>query len=106
MVRRCARLTGRLERLRSPCRPNRGQSDVGGPRPKRGRPQERGVSTNADIAQSRGSGRLTEIAAIGLSAIVLFAAFIWLAGLAGVEEPPERVGSPLPHGPSAPLAYS
>jgi hypothetical protein len=51
-----------------------------------------------------GGGRLTDIAAIGLSAIVLFAALIWLSGLSGTAETPESVGSSHSQGPRGALA--
>src|SRR5947209_1628900 len=53
---------------------------------------------------SGGGGRLTEIAAIGISVVVLFAALIWLAGLSGAEETPESAGSSLSSGPRGALA--
>ena len=59
---------------------------------------------SAEAGAMRGGSRLAEIAVIGLSVIVLFAALIWIAGLAGVEETPESVGSSLSQGPRGALA--
>ena len=38
------------------------------------------MSLDASANPGRGGGKLTEIAVIGLSVLVLFAALIWLAG--------------------------
>ncbi len=48
--------------------------------------------------------RLTELAAIGISVVVLFAALIWLTGANGVAETPESVGSAVNSGPRGTLA--
>src|SRR5438093_11931266 len=66
-----------------------------------------GNTGHSALSQERSDGSsapITEIAVIGLSTIVLFAALIWLAGLAGVEETPESVGSSLNEGPGGALA--
>jgi hypothetical protein len=50
-------------------------------------------------AVRQGGGRLTEVAAIGLSVLLLFAALIWLTGQTGGLETPESAGSSLSTGP-------